>query len=104
MAAAPAEKRHDFEFVKPLYDHLTAVGAVGEATPLLPHLKLGNDARLTLVRKNASSAGWASRPQGRRALLWARRRLNGVAQRPAIGSLEPLRGLPIDSLDLTAAD
>jgi tetratricopeptide (TPR) repeat protein len=51
MAAAPADKRHDFEIIKPLYDHLTSVGAVGEATPLLPHLKLGNDARLVLVRE-----------------------------------------------------
>ena len=49
MAAAPADKRHDLEIVQPLYDHLTTVDALGEAAPLIPHLKLGNAARLALV-------------------------------------------------------
>ena len=60
MAAAPGAKRHDFAFIKPLYDHLTAVGAVGEATPLLPHLKLGNDARVKLVRERVER--WLGKP------------------------------------------
>ena len=94
MATAPAARRHDIEFIKPLYDHLTAVGAVGEATPLLPHLKLGNDARLKLVRERVER--WLGKGVSNAAFDKGQLTLSlfGVH----VGSLEPLRGLPIDVL------
>ncbi len=104
MAAAPPEKRHALEIVQPLYQHLTAVGAMGEAIPFIRHLKLGNAARLTLVRDHVSR--WLGQPagQGPKApspavflnggLLTVR--LSGLR----LANLDPLRGLPIDELYL----
>jgi serine/threonine protein kinase len=100
MAAASGAARYDIALIKPLYDQLSALGALGEAAPLVPHLKLGNDARLALVRERVEkwlgklAIGTDASPsvymgQGRLVV-----RLIGLR----IGNLDPLRGLPIDQL------
>jgi tetratricopeptide (TPR) repeat protein len=99
MAAAPAPQRHELEIVKPLYDHLTAVGAVGEATPLLPYLKLGNDARLVLVRERVERwLGKAPPGASSPAVYFTQGSLFVSIQELRTGTLEPLHGLPIDNL------
>jgi tetratricopeptide (TPR) repeat protein len=93
MAAASPESRHALEIIRPLYEHLTTVGAYGEATPLIPLLKLGNDARLKLVRDRVER--WLGKVP---AVYFAEGRLWVNLQEVQLGSLEALRGLPIDML------
>src|SRR5207253_93743 len=63
MAAASGAGRYDIALITPLYDQLSAVGALGEAAPLVPHLKLGNAARLALVRERVER--WLGKPLGK---------------------------------------
>jgi len=100
MNAAQMDKRHNFEIIKPLYDHLTSVGAVGESTPLIPYLKLANEARLALVRERVERWLGKTSTDATKSLAVALNHgevavnLRGLH----IGNLDPLRGLPIDML------
>lgn len=99
LAAAPVGKRHEFEFIKPIFDHLTEVGALGEAASMLPHIKLANDARLRFVR--ARIEGWLGKPpKGTQApySVYLDKGLWVVLSGIPLANLEPLRGLPIDVL------
>lgn len=100
MAMAPADGKHSFEIIKPLYDYLTTVGAVGEATTLLPHLRLANDARLALVRDRVEQ--WLGKPSTNPTMPFSVSLGSGEIEVHLIGlrlnTLDPLRGLPVDVL------
>ena len=101
MAAAPVAERHALEIVRPLYEHLTAVGALGEALPFLPHLKLAKDARLKVVSEQL--VRWLGKSPGNgmppSVKFDAAGKLNVALSEIRIGNLDPLRGLPIENLE-----
>ncbi len=103
MAAAPASARHTPEIVRPIYAHLAAVGATGESTPFVRYLKQTQNEDLKLVRQRLEQ--WLGKPRtGEKAIFDAYVSddyliVNFAGVR--VGTLEPLRGLPIDKLGVT---
>jgi serine/threonine protein kinase len=101
MAAATAETRHAEAIAMPIYNHLSAVNATGEATPFIRHLKQTSQQRLTLVRERLKQ--WlGDAPFVVRLTEQGTIHVNMDGQR--VGSLEPLRGLPIGQLNAAACD
>jgi serine/threonine protein kinase len=105
LALPPAEQ-HAIETVQPLYEHLTAVGASGEALTLVPHLQLAKDAKFKVV--NEQVIRWLGKtPGGIAPPLTQFTPNNGLQVNLTglhIGTLEPLRGLPIDQLQANSCD
>jgi serine/threonine protein kinase len=101
MAAATADTRHAESIALPIYNHLSAANATGEATPFIRHLKQTSQQRLTLVRERLKQwLGDAPFQVGLTGQGTVHVNIDG--QR--VGSLEPLRGLPIGQLCAAACD
>ncbi len=88
---ADAERR---DLIPALVDHLSSVGAVGEATPYLIRLHADLDARERLVRERLEK--WLGKGFGTNK--GAKGRLSVTLTGIRVGSLAPLRGLPFDEL------
>jgi len=86
-----------------LFAHLRKMGALAEIGPISSRLQLGTGEQIALVQKRIE--GWL--PPGKRgsvAMDEAGRlkvRLDSIVA--AIDTLDPLRGLPIENLDLSGA-
>ncbi len=100
MAAATADTRHAESIAMPIYNHLSAVNATGEATPFIRHLKQTSQQRLTLVRERLKQ--WLGDASFKVGLAQDTVSVEIDGQR--VGSLEPLRGLPIGRLIASGCD
>ncbi len=104
FASASVDQRSDPHVIAPFVAHLTDVGAMGEATPFLRYLRADLEKRMRLVterveqwlgknQKGADRTYQVMRSNDRSKVVLDMRGLR-------IDSLAPLRGLPLDALEL----
>jgi serine/threonine protein kinase len=103
MAAVPEAQRHTLDLVRPIYTQLGSDGARGEAQHFVPYVTLERTARLALVRERIEA--WLGKsPGGSRppfVTFDVRGRLEVGIYGLHLNTLEPLRGLPIEILDIS---
>ena len=103
MIATPPAERGKPELILPVFQHLSEVGATGEATPFIRYLKTDALERQRLVRERVEQ--WLGKNPGEKNDAYRVTREDGLLSLSVSGlnvkSLAPLRGLPLDFLALS---